>query len=114
MSERYSDEYDRSVGGLDFDGDIRERASDLGSRLAEQGPGALLDQVEELIPDAWKEHIAAFPLTAIVLGFGAGIFLGLKKGDEIISAGSSLLAAAAAANMNAVLSGVRGAESDSE
>lgn len=114
MSDRYSDGYERAAAGLDFDGDIRERVSDLGSRLANEGPGVLFEQIEELVPDSWKEQIAHFPLAAVAIGVGVGIFLGLKKGEEIITAGSSLVAAAAAANLNSVLSGARGSESESE
>ena len=114
MSDRYSDDYESAAGGLDFDGDIRERVSDLGSRLANEGPGALLEQIEEMVPESWKEHIAQFPISAIVIGVGVGVFLGLKKGNEIVTAGSSLVAAAAAANINAMMSGARGSESESE
>ena len=114
MSDRYSDDYESAAGGLNFDGDIRERVSDLGSRLANEGPGALFEQIEELVPESWKEHIAQFPITAVVIGVGVGVFLGLKKGNEIITAGSWLVAAAAAANINAMMSGVRGSESESE
>jgi hypothetical protein len=106
VSDRYSGDYE----SVNFDGDLRERVSDLGSRLASEGPGALLEQIEELVPESWKEHIAQFPITAVVLGVGVGVFLGLKKGQEIITAGSSLVAAAAAANINSVLSGARGSD----
>lgn len=112
MSDRYSDDYESAAGGMNFDGDIRERVSDLGSRLANEGPGALLEQIEELVPESWKEHIAQFPLTAVVIGVGVGVFLGLKKGNEIVTAGSSLVAAAAAANINAMMAGGRGSDSE--
>jgi hypothetical protein len=112
VNDRYSDDYESAAGGLNFDGDIRERVSDLGSRLASEGPGALLEQIEELVPDSWKEHIAQFPISAVVLGVGVGVFLGLKKGNEILTTGSSLIAAAAAANINSVLSGARGSDSE--
>lgn len=87
---------------MDFDDDIRERATQFGSRLAE-GPEALLQQVEEMLPESWREQIRTYPLAAVAIGVGVGIFLGLKKGDEIIAAGSSLIAAAATANLTSVL-----------
>lgn len=107
MSDRYSDPQERSAGGLDFDDDIRERASSFGSQLASEGPEALLEQVEELLPESWREQIRLHPLAAIALGVGIGVFLGMKKGDEVLAAGSSLIAAAATANLNSVLSKTR-------
>ena len=114
MSDRYSDPHERSAGGLDFDEDLRGRASSFGSQLAAEGPDALLGQVEELIPESWKEQIRTFPLAAIAIGVGVGLFLGMKKGDEVIAAGSSLVAAAATANLNAVLSQNKRDEADEE
>ena len=114
MSDRYSDPHERSAGGLDFDEDLRGRASSFGSQLAAEGPDALLGQVEELIPESWKEQIRTFPLAAIAIGIGVGLFLGMKKGDEVIAAGSSLVAAAATANLNAVLSQTKRDEADEE
>ena len=114
MSDRYSDPHERSAGGLDFDDDLRGRASSFGSQLAAEGPEALLGQVEDLVPESWKEQIRTFPLAAIAIGVGVGIFLGMKKGDEVIAAGSSLIAAAATANLNAVLSQTRREPEESE
>jgi hypothetical protein len=114
VDDRYSDPHERSAGGLDFDDDLRGRASAFGSQFVTGGPGALLDQVEELLPEAWREQIRHFPLAAIVVGVGVGLFLGMKKGDEVIAAGSSLIAAAATANLNAVLAQQRGGGDDEE
>lgn len=99
-SDRYADEYERAAGGLDYDDVMRDRASKIGANLFERGPGALLDEVEELLPEAWREQIRTFPIGAIVVGAAVGFFLGYRKGHEILAAGSSLLAAAAAANVN--------------
>jgi hypothetical protein len=111
VSDRYSDPHERSAGGLDFDEDLRGRATSFGSQLASEGPEALFEQIEELLPESWRDQIRLHPLAAIALGVGVGVFLGLKKGDEVITAGSSLIAAAATANLNAVLSKAR-AEDD--
>ncbi|MGH9456838.1 MAG: hypothetical protein ACRD2J_04275 [Thermoanaerobaculia bacterium] len=107
MEDRYTSEHDRAAGGMEYDDEFRERASDFGSRLAAEGPEALLEQIEELLPPSWREHIRTYPLAAVAIGVGIGLFLGMKKGDEIITAGSSLIAAAATANLNSVLSNLR-------
>ena len=98
-----ADPYEKAAGGMDYDDDIRERATDFGSRLASEGPEALLEQVEEMIPEGVKDQVRQFPIVALILGAGIGVFLGLKKGDELIAAGSSLIAAAATANLNSAL-----------
>jgi hypothetical protein len=68
--------------------------------LAENGPEALFDEIEKFIPEAWREHIADFPVTALLIGLGVGIFLGMRKGDEIIAAGTSMITAAAMSNVS--------------
>lgn len=98
--DRYSDPHERAAGGLDFDDPVRERASSFGSTLASGGPEALAQEIEKLIPESWRQHISQYPITAVLLGVGIGVFLGMKKGDQIIAAGSSLVAAAATANLN--------------
>ncbi len=111
MDDRYTDPHERAAGGLDFDDDLRQRASSFGSHLAE-GPEALFEQVEELLPESWREQIRTYPLAAIALGVGIGLYLGMKKGDEVIAAGSSLIAAAATANLNSALGKMRGGEEE--
>jgi hypothetical protein len=74
-----------------------------GERLASEGPQALFDQLEDFLPDNWRDQIVTFPIAAIAVGFGVGLFLGLKKGDEVIAAASSMAAAAATANLASVL-----------
>lgn len=107
MSEGYT-EHERAAAGMDHDDSIREKVSDFGSRLAAEGPEALLEQVEQLVPDPVKAQVREFPLLAVAIGVGAGVFLGMKKSNEVIAAASSLIAAAATANLNTVLSGMRG------
>ncbi len=87
---------------MDFEG-IGERAADLGATVANEGPQALFDEIEALLPEGWRDQIVRFPITAVVLSVGVGVFLGMKKGDELIAAGSSIIAAAAAANLSKVL-----------
>lgn len=112
--DRYSDEYERAAGGMEYDEPIRERAASFGSTLASGGPQALFDEIEKLLPASWREHIVRYPITAVAIGVAAGIFLGMKKGDEIIAAGSSLIAAAATANLNQVFASRGGASAEAE
>jgi LPS sulfotransferase NodH len=109
-NDRYSDPHERAAGGVEFDDDLRGRATDFGSRLASEGPDALLEQIEQLLPESWRDQIRLHPLTAIAIGVGVGVFLGMKKGDDVLAAGSSLIAAAATANLNSVLSRMRETE----
>ena len=104
--DEFSDDYERAAAGLDFDEAIHERAAALGARLSER-PEALLDEIEDLLPEAWRDQIRHFPITAIVLGVAAGVFLGYKKGDEIIEAGAAMITATATSNINSVLSRVK-------
>lgn len=100
---RDTSDFERAAAGQDFDHTIRDRASSLGSSLAEHGPEALFEEIENLLPEAWREHIQSFPITAVVIGFGVGLFLGMKKGDELLAAGTSMISAAAMANITHVL-----------
>lgn len=110
MATRNSDEYERAAAGLDFDaGEFRDKAEALGAKMIEEGPEALLDEIENLLPESWRDQIRAFPVAAIALGIGVGVWLGMKKSDEIISAGTSLVSAAAMANVSQVMDKVRGA-----
>ncbi len=93
------DDHERSAAGMDYDFPMKEKASRLGSTLAENGPGALFEQIENLLPQSWREQIAAFPIAAVLLGFGVGVWLGMKKGDELIAAGTSMVTAAAMSNV---------------
>ena len=97
------DDYDRAAGGMDYDDPIRERAASLGQAMAEGGPQALFEEIENLLPEEWREHIQSYPMTAVLIGVGIGLFLGMKKGDEVITAGSSLISAAAMANITRAL-----------
>ena len=97
------DNHERAAAGMDFDYPIREKASKLGNALAENGPEAFLDEIENLLPETWREHIANFPIAAVLLGLGVGIFLGMRKGDEIIAAGTSMITAAAVSNVTNIM-----------
>jgi len=115
MATRGHDEdHERSAAGMDFDFPVREKASQLGNKLAESGPEALLEEVENLLPESWREQISTFPIVAVLLGFGAGIWLGMKKGDEVIAAGTSMITAAAMSNVSQAMERFgAGDESDS-
>jgi hypothetical protein len=80
----------------------------LGAKMADRGPEALLDEIENLLPEEWREQIGAFPLTAVAIGVGIGIWLGMKKSDEVISAGSALISSAAMANVSQVMDKMKG------
>jgi hypothetical protein len=109
MAKHQSDPYERSAAGLDFDeGALRDKTAQLGAKMVEEGPGILLDEIENLLPEEWREHIRSFPLAAVTLGLGVGIWLGMKKSDEIIAAGTSLVSAAAMANVAQVMDKVKG------
>lgn len=97
------EDHERAAAGMDYDFPIREKASQLGNAIAENGPDALFEEIENLLPDAWREQITTFPIAAVLLGFGVGIYLGMKKGDEVIAAGTSLVTAAAMSNITNVM-----------
>jgi len=99
---RNSDDFERAAAGMDYEDPIRDRAASLGASMAENGPEALFDEIENLLPEQWREQISTFPIAAVLLGFGVGIFLGMRKGDEVIAAGTSLITSAAMANLNQV------------
>jgi hypothetical protein len=76
----------------------------LGARVAEGG----LDEIENLLPEEWREQVRAFPLTAVAVGIGLGIWLGLKKSDDVIAAGSTLVSSAVMGNVAEVMEKMKG------
>ncbi len=100
MATKRTDDYERSAAGMDYEDPIRERAASIGASIAENGPEAIFDEIENLLPEAWRDQIKTFPIAAMLVGFGVGIFLGMKKGDDIIAAGTSLVTSAAMANIS--------------
>ena len=109
MPNRSRDEYERSAAGLDYDtrAGLRENAANIGQKMVEAGPEQLLDEIENLLPEEWREHIRTFPIAAVAVGVGVGVWLGMKKSDEIIAAGTSLVSAAAMANVSQVMDKVK-------
>jgi hypothetical protein len=107
MAQRNPDEHERSAAGLDFD-EFRDKAEHLGAKMVQEGPEVLLDEIENLLPEAWRDQIKAFPVAAMALGIGVGVWLGMKKSDEILAAGTSLVSAAAMANVSQVMDKVKG------
>jgi hypothetical protein len=105
-----SKDHERSAAGMDYDFPIREKASKLGNALAESGPDAFFEEIENLLPETWREHIQSFPVAAVILGVGVGVWLGMRKGDEIIAAGTSMITAAAVANVTNVMERASGGE----
>src|ERR1700756_962871 len=108
MPSTPQDDHERSAAGMDYDIPIREKASQLGNALAESGPEALFEEIENLLPESWREHIRSFPITAVVLGVGIGGALGTKEGGEVIAAGTSMVTAAAMQNVANVMHGATG------
>src|SRR6185436_5737661 len=103
------EDHERSAAGLDFEDDpIRTGAASLGAKMIENGPEAVLDEIENLLPESWREQIQSFPLAAVVLGVGIGVWLGMKKSEEIIAAGTALVSSAAMANVSQVMDKVKG------
>lgn len=103
------EDHERSAAGLDFEDDpIRSGAASLGAKMVENGPEAVLDEIENLLPESWREHIQSYPLAAVVLGVGIGVWLGMKKSEEIIAAGTALVSSAAMANVSQVMDKVKG------
>ena len=87
---------------------MRDGAATLGAKMVEKDPRHCLDEIENLLPEAWRDQIRAFPIAAVALGVGVGVWLGMKKSDEIIAAGGSLVSAAAMANVSQVMDKVKG------
>ena len=104
-TQQSSNHHERSAAGLDFDDNdpIRSNAAALGAKMLDEGPDVLFNELENLLPDAWRDQIKAFPLAAVVLGVGVGVWLGMKKSDEIIAAGGALVSSAAMANVSQVM-----------
>ena len=104
-AQRNPDAHERSAAGLDFDenGAVREGAAAWGSKMVNEGPEAILEEIENLLPESWRDHIREYPLVAVTLGVGVGIWLGMNKKDEIITAGTSLISAAAMTNVSQVM-----------
>ena len=103
MATRNRNNHERSAAGLDFDQPIRERAASIGAAMAEDGPGVLFDELENLLPDEWREHIRTYPIIAVILGVGVGVYLGMKKSEELIAAGTTMISAAAVANVGKMM-----------
>ena len=76
----------------------------LGARVAEGG----LDELENLLPEEWREQIRAFPLAAVAVGVGIGIWLGMRKSDDVIAAGTALISSAVMGNVAEVMEKMKG------
>ena len=83
--------------------DFSERAASLGQALAEDGPDAFFEELENLIPGAVRDQVRNYPLFAVIAGVAIGVWLGMKKSEDIIAAGSSLVTAAAMSNVSAAM-----------
>jgi hypothetical protein len=97
-SDRYSDEFENAAGGTDYE-EPGQGDAGMGS-FFDRGPEALFNDIENLVPEPWRQQVVRFPISAVAVGVVVGFFLGYKKGQELVTAGSSFIAAAAAANIN--------------
>lgn len=113
MATTRDDDHERAAAGMDYDFPIREKASQLGNALADNGPEALFEEIENLLPESWREHIRTFPIAAVALGVGVGVWLGMRKGDEVIAAGTAMITSAAMQNVASVMQHATGGR-DSE
>jgi hypothetical protein len=103
------EQQERSAAGLDFDEDaIGGEDAAREEKMAEDDPHTLLDEIENLLPEAWRDQIREFPLAAVLLGVGVGVFLGMKKSDEVIAAGTAFVSSAAMANVSQVMDKMKG------
>jgi hypothetical protein len=109
MDTNYGDEHERSAAGLDHEdrNPYGDTAASLGSRMIDEGPEALFQEIENMLPESWREQIRQFPIVAVALGVGVGVWLGMRKGDEVIAAGSSMISAAALANVSGVMERIK-------
>ena len=108
MAKGFPEDHERAAAGLDFEDDpVRNGAASLGAKMAE-GPEAFMDEIENLLPESWREHIEAFPIAAVALGVGVGLWLGMKKSDEVIAAGTALISSAAMSNVSQVMDKMKG------
>ncbi len=103
MPNSRDSDHERSAAGMDYDFPIREKASQLGNAFAENGPDALFEEIENLLPESWREHIRTFPVAAMVLGAAVGVWLGMRKGDEVLAAGTSMITSIAMQNISGVM-----------
>ena len=110
MATQNTSDHERSAAGLDFDDpdSWRSNAAALGAKVIEEGPDALFDELENLLPESWRDQIQAFPIAAVALGVGIGVWLGMKKSDEILTAGGALGTSAAMANVSQVMEKFKG------
>ena len=58
-------------------------------------------------PSRGASTSASFPIAAVLLGFGVGMWLGMSKGDEVIAAGTSMVTAAAMSNVTQAMDALR-------
>ena len=102
MSQYETDDHARSAGGMDYDEaedtSGADSPADWRSRLEEDGPLALLEDIEEMVPEPVRVQIERFPLAAVCVGVGVGIFLGMRKSEPIIAAVTTAITATAARN----------------
>src|SRR3954452_18723065 len=103
MATTRDNDHERAAAVMDYDFPIREKASQLGNALAENGPEALFEEIENLLPESWREQIRTFPVAAGLLGGGVGVWLGMRKGDEVIAAGTAMITTSPMQNVHNVM-----------
>lgn len=102
MSPYEPDDHERTADGTGYDDQESQRSpgsADWRQRLEMDGPLALFEDIEEMVPEPVRVQVERFPLAAVAVGVGVGIFLGMKKSEPILAAVTSALTATAARNL---------------
>lgn len=66
---------------------------------------AVLEDLEMAVPAPIRTQVSNHPIPALLIGLGIGLFIGMKKGTDIMSAGSGAVAAAATAGLSRIFRG---------
>ena len=53
-----NDDFERSAAGMDYEDPIREHAASLGAKIADGGPEAIFEEIENLLPSSGASRSA--------------------------------------------------------
>lgn len=66
---------------------------------------SVLEDLESAVPNPIRQKVADHPIPALLIGLAVGLFIGMKKGNDILSAGSAAVASAATAGLSRIFRG---------